>query len=113
MESKAVFIRSGKIVGKVTGEIFYKKLDSRKHFLRKPPAIAFDEKSIDKAVGYGAKRVLVFDTHKEETYTAKISQIYKDGMKVDRGFGKQIALPLSYWKKESAKSTQLELLNVA
>ena len=113
MESKAVFIRSGKIVGNVVGEIFHKKMDSRKHFLRKPPAIAFDVKSIEKAERYGAKRILVFDTHKRETYTATIDQIYKKGMDVNRGFGKQIALPLSYWKIESADVTQLELLNVA
>ena len=113
MESKAVFIRSGKVVGNVTGEIFHKRMDSRKHFLRKPPAIAFDEKSLEKAMSYGAKRVLVLDTHKKDTYTATISQIYKNGMKVDRGFGKQIALPLSYWKKESAELAQLELLHVA
>jgi len=113
MKSKAVFIKSGKIVGKVTRDVFHKSLDSRKHFLRKPPSIAFDKESLKNAIQYGAKRVLVFDTHKKETYTATIDQIYKNGMDVNRGFGKQIALPLSYWEIESANSIQLELLNVA
>ncbi len=113
-EKKAVFIRSGKAVGSVINNIFFKKLDSRKHFLRKPPAIAFDVSSIEKAERYGASIINVYDTHKKVIYTAKISTLNKNGMKLNRGFGNQIALPLHFWKKESEKTQQqMELLDAS
>ena len=111
-EKKAVFIQSGKAVGSVIGKKFIKKLDSRKHFLKVPPAIAFDVSSINKAERYGATILSVFDTHKKVFYTAQIKSLQENGMNINRGFGSQIALPLQFWKKESGdEQNQMELLS--
>ena len=112
LEPKAVFIQSGKAVGSVIGKKFIKKLDSRKHFLKVPPAIAFDKSSISKAERYGATILSVFDTHKKVFYTAQIKSLHENGMNINRGFGSQLALPLQFWKKESVdEQKQMELLS--
>ena len=112
LEPKAVFIQSGKAVGTVIGKKFIKKLDSRKHFLKVPPAIAFDVSSIKKAERYGATILSVFDTYKKVFYTAQIKSLQENGININRGFGSQIALPLQFWKKESVDElNQMELLS--
>ena len=94
--------------------MFVKKLDSRKHFLKVPPAIAFDKSSINKAERYGAKMLSVYDTYKKVFYTAKIKSLRENGMNINRGFGNQIALPLQFWKKESVdEQKQMELLSAS
>tara|TARA_B100001939_G_scaffold26639_1_gene21511 strand:- start:518 stop:880 length:363 start_codon:yes stop_codon:yes gene_type:complete len=113
-KSKAVFIRNGKAVGNVIHDVFHKKLDSRKHFLRTPPAIAFDVSSIKKAERYGAKKINVYDTYKRESYTALIKTLNQNGMRLNRGFGEQIALPLQFWQVTSAdEGEQMELLDAS
>ena len=106
MIEKAVFIRRGKAVGTIKGDVFYKKLSSRRHFLRKPPAISFDEESLKKAFNYGAKKIVIYDKDTKKNYTANFETVYEKGFKVGRGFGKQIALPLSFWNvEEDAQET--------
>jgi len=109
MIEKAVFIKRGKVVGNVKGDTFYKRLSGSKHFLRRPPAISFDEKSLKKAYGYGAKRIVVHDKDTNKNYIANLYTVYEKGFKVDRGFGKQIALPLSFWNVEEDAQETLAL----
>ena len=55
MKSKAVRLGK-KVVGTVEGNTFSKTVDSSKHFLRTPPAIAFDELALSQAEEMGASR---------------------------------------------------------
>jgi len=106
---KVIFIKSGRAVGTVRGDVFYKGMSSKKHFLRKPPAISFDEQSLKKAFDYGAKKIVIHDKDTNKNYIAKFETVYEKGFKVDRGFGKQIALPLSFWNVEEDAQETLAL----
>ena len=67
MKSKAVRLGK-KVVGTVEGNTFSKTVDSSKHFLRTPPAIAFDELALSQAEEMGASRIKVKDKLTGITY---------------------------------------------
>lgn len=88
---------SGKPIGKVRGETFFKNIHGSRHFLRKPLAIAFDVETLDAAECAGASRVQVIDQETGVMYSAAISHIRRAGFEFDRGYGRQIALVLHGW----------------
>lgn len=85
---------SNLVVGHVDGAIFRKTVRGSAHFLRKPPAIAFDVSTLDAAERAGALAVLVIDSESGHQYAQRIEVIRRHGFSVNRGFGKQIALPI-------------------
>ena len=87
----------GHVVGKVKGTTFYKSVFGSRHFLRIPPAICFDVKSLKDAERVGAVYAEVDDRETGKVYHAPIRSIWERGFKVNRGFGEQIALPLGLW----------------
>lgn len=89
----------GRIVGEVRGGIFVKRVKASRHFLRVPPAIAFDIESLEQAQAAGAEKVKIIDTESGKIYKAFISTIWEKGFEFDRGFGKQIALLISDWSQ--------------
>ena len=90
---------AGKIVGYVATDTFYKKLAGSRHFLRKPPAIAFDVASLEQAKAAGAEVVKVTDKETGITYTATILHIFAKGKKFNRGYGEQIYLTMNGWSR--------------
>ena len=92
-------IVNGKKVGQVFKDVFYKELRQSKHFLRKPPAIAFDINSVEQAKQLGAKHIMIKDTENILIFRASIKQLELDGFKFDRGHGEQIALGLEKWSR--------------
>jgi len=70
------------------------------HMLRKPPAWAIDVAILERARKDGALVVEVYDTETGVTYWAAISAFRRWGFEVDRGYGRQIALPLGRWQIE-------------
>lgn len=86
-----------KPVGFVKRDCFYKNFRASVHMLRKPPAIAFDVESLDMAEQAGAVRVQVTDTETGTMYRANLAHIRENGFPFNRGFGEQVALPLSGW----------------
>ena len=89
---------SKKVVGTVAGHVFFKSIYGSRHFLRRPPAIAFDVQSLADATRAGAVVVVVTDMETGTTYTSSIPYVYKAGFSINRGFGNQIALPMSKWE---------------
>ena len=87
-----------RVVGQVVGNTFTKKVRASIHFLRIPPAIAFDICTLDYAENFGALYVQVEELESSRIYSASIRLIREKGFIVDRGFGKQIALHLSQWQ---------------
>ncbi len=80
--------------------------------LRKPRAWALDCQSLDDAEALGARQVEVHDTESGLTYRASVALIRARGFQFDRGFGRQIALPLDQWNMErpgAPKAVQLGL----
>ena len=85
------------VVGKVEGDVFLKSIRGSRHILRKPPAIAFDVSTLNQAEQAGAVIVQVVDQETGITYRAQIAHIKDVGIRIDRGYGEQIALPLEGW----------------
>lgn len=91
-----------KIVGEVINNVFSKRVHSSRHFLRKPPSIAFDIETIEQAKSKGATEVEITDLDTGRIYRISLERLLEKGFKIDRGFGLQLALPLSYWQIEEA-----------
>lgn len=87
----------GRVVGFVRGDTFTKRVQASRHFLRKPPAIAFDVQSLITAQRLGATRVEVTDTESGRVYRVQLETIRARGVRVNRGFGDQLALLLHEW----------------
>jgi hypothetical protein len=97
-------------VGEVCGEEFIKKVRGSKHFLRKPPAIAFDISSLEEAKACGATTVRAIDDETGKVYQVPISTIFSKGFIFDRGHGSQIGLVFRYWQQgNDPLATQLGL----
>ena len=84
-----------KVIGRVIGHTFEKSIQGRKHLLRTPPALGFDLSTLEDAERAGATAVAVTDSETGRVYRADIATIRRNGFPVVRGFGRQIALPLS------------------
>src|SRR4051812_364846 len=84
---------NGRTVGTVVGHEFQKTIHEQ-HFLKKPPAIAFECASLDAAEQAGATFAVITCFESRATYIALISMIRERGFSFNRGFGAQIALPL-------------------
>lgn len=98
VQSDCIPIRVGnQVVGQVKGDTFYKSIRASKHMLKIPPAIAFDVSTLKDAERAGAMKVQVTDSESGTVYKATIAQIWRGGFRVNRRFGKQIALPLQRW----------------
>lgn len=95
---------NGKVVGTVKGDCFIKRVASSKHFLRRPPAIAFDESTLRDAEAAGARRVEVTDIESGRVYRASIETIWARGKGFNRGHGPQWFLPLKEWNRGQAPS---------
>jgi hypothetical protein len=99
-----------RIVGEVRGVEFIKRVRGSKHFLCKPPAIAFDISSLEDARATGASVVRIIDDETGKTYPAPISTIFSKGFPVNRGQGEQIGLEFQYWQRDNDPlATQLGL----
>lgn len=96
-----IYAGNGKAIGTVRGNCFFKRVQGSKHFLRQPPAIAFDVYSINQARAAGADTVKVTDTETETTYTAELEHLLGHGTLFNRGWGEQIYLPLNGWIKKA------------
>ena len=82
-------------VGQVTGAVFEKSIAGSKHLLHRPQALAFDLSTLDDAERAGAEFVAVRDSETGTVYRQRIDTIRRYGFMVTRGFGRQIALPLT------------------
>jgi hypothetical protein len=72
--------------------------------LQRPPAIAFDISTLDDAQRAGATQLRICDTETGKTYCASIRLVREHGLRFNRDFGDQIALPLAYWSIDGALS---------
>jgi hypothetical protein len=84
-------------VGVVEGDVFMKRISGSKHFLRKPPAIAFDISSLQHAEEAGATIVQVTDVDNGEMYRCTMHRIWQKGFEIDRGHGAQQAVTMENW----------------
>ncbi len=106
MKNKVVRLGK-KVIGNVEGDTLNKIVDSSKHFLRTPPAIAFDELALSKAEELGATKIKVKDKLTGITYHSTIDAVRSRGFAFNRGFGSQVGLALSEWSKNEESQIKI------
>ncbi len=86
----------GRVVGHVAGDLFTKAVRGSVHMLRKPRGWASDVAALREAMdGRGLHGI---DRHGNgAVYRAAIADMLDRGLRFDRGFGAQVALPLDTW----------------
>ena len=95
--STPIYVRGrSKPIGFVAGGVFYKQL-RKKHFLTRPPGIAFDRSTLRDAERAGASSIYITNSDTGDTFTATIGDVWRWGYSVNRGYGDQIALALIRW----------------
>ena len=83
--------------GRVRGTTWTKQVRASVHMLKRPPAWALDLADLLAAERAGARLVLVREQERGIVYRAPIELVRSMGIPLDRGYGKQIALPLGHW----------------
>ena len=84
--------------------------------LQRPRAWACDVAVLRQAEALGARAVEVVDTETNTTYRAPLERFWTRGIRVNRGYGEQVALLLSDWLpagQPAVEAAQLSLLEVA
>lgn len=101
----------GRSAGRVIAGTLRKSISASRHLLKKPPAIAFDVSVLEDAARLGAVRVEVRDTESGTVYRAELADFWQYALRLNRGFGKQLALPLNRWRvRGTTPDGQLPLL---
>lgn len=111
LKKQPLYGDSGKVVATVEGQELYKRIQA-KHFLRKPPAIAFDLSVIRQAEELGATHIRVVDTTSRSVYRVTMKKFRAIGFPVNRGYGAQMGLTLPHWtesRPDESTPTQLSL----
>ncbi len=77
------------------------------HMLRYPPAWSFERTILEQAHEQGVSVVEVQDAETGVTYSTPLATFWQKGIRLNRGAGEQIALPLNLWRKEDPKQPTL------
>jgi hypothetical protein len=112
-QSHCIEIYSGsKVIGEVNnGDTFQKRLESRRHFLRRPSAIALSLDSLEQAEKAGALFIKIIDLDSGRVFWTIIEHMRNKGFIIQRGgFEPQLALRLKDWSpKKPALEKQFSL----
>ncbi|GIV15859.1 MAG: hypothetical protein KatS3mg022_1294 [Armatimonadota bacterium] len=87
--------------------ILKRRVQASRHQLRQPPAWAFERNILEQAHEAGASLVEICDVETGITYTAPLATLWQKGIRIQRGHGEQIALPLNLWHTEDPKQGRL------
>jgi hypothetical protein len=99
----------GKVIGRLVGKTLQKKVKGSVHQLRKPPSWAWDELVLEQAERLGGNQSEVTDIETGKKYIAKLSLFHVHGIQINRGHGRQIALPIAYWSTDEEDNLQIRL----
>lgn len=97
----------GKIIGEVEGQVFKKPVDASIHQLRKPPAWGIDEDIFRKYIMNRCHTIQITDRKTAQTWTCSVDTFRRKGFLIDRGYNKQVVLPLFYWTVEGTGQMRL------
>ena len=91
-----VYNAQGRVIGHVTPDGWLEKhVDPAKHMLRKPAGWATDEGHLSLPIR--GLRLLCPDGTR---YEASLELFRRHGISIERGFGRQVVLPLGFWRVE-------------
>mgnify|MGYP003375131296 CR=1 FL=1 len=95
------FTFKGKAVGKVQGGTFRRTVKPA-HQLRQPPAWALWEGLVTALEAVGV-RYVELDQEDGVSWLAPLELFRSMGIRIDRGAGPQLALPLQYWTRSEIR----------
>jgi hypothetical protein len=102
-----IYTASGKVAGVFDQvERVFRKRCRNEHILHSPPAIAIDESVLLRLHQLGCERVEVELVESGRTLSAPFSA-FENGIRLNRGHGEQIALPLGRWRVEEPEQPTL------
>ena len=90
--------------GRMVGDCWQKTVCASKHLLRVPKGWAMDAADLDAAQAVGARLVHLHDLETLRHYWATPATIRARGFVLERGAGRQIALPLEHWRATRAEA---------
>ncbi len=99
----------GKVIGRLVGKTLQKKVRGSVHQLRKPSGWAWDESVLIKAEELGGTEAEITDIETGTRYITNLSLFHVHGILINRGHGKQIALPIAYWDTDEEDNPQIRL----
>lgn len=103
---------NGRVIGEVVGDTFTKQVRGSIHQLRAPRAWGVDVDALEEAERLGARWVVVVDRDDGSRYRASVAAFWERGVRLERGFGPQVALPLAYWQRTGAGEREVEQLGL-
>ena len=92
-------------VADLIGTTVVKRVKEKTHMLRTPPSWAFDKKIIDEAYANGATDIRIETTDTDKVYKTTMKIFIDKAIKIDRGFGRQVALLIENWTTKSPEET--------
>jgi hypothetical protein len=99
------------VIGEVRGDTYFKKIHD-KHFLDKPRGIASDVDALRQAQNAGAIYFVAYHVESKREYRAPIARFFSRGIRVNRGYGEQLALVIADFNKND-EPTQPALFNLS
>ena len=99
-------------VGEVVREngmtLLRKRVDSRRHKLRRPEAYGLEVSLLAQAEALGVRQVELFESDTGRVLTASLSAFREHGVEIQRGgFAPQLALPLAWWSARDPRQQRL------
>jgi hypothetical protein len=110
-KQKKVVKAGNNYIGYLKGDQFIKPVDGSKHQLKCPPAWAIDADVFEKEIKPYASEIVIIDRETGNRYLASVAVFDAKKKSLDRGFGRQYYLTLSFWKLEQPDCKQLSLIS--
>ncbi|MEN4011931.1 MAG: hypothetical protein ROW48_07855 [Bellilinea sp.] len=105
--SQVYFTANGKIAAQLRGSVLRKTVRGSHHQLRKPPGWAIDLRILEQARQDGCRLVEIIDLESRQVYTAPTDAFDRHGIRLNRGFGEQVVLPMAHWSTRDARQPTL------
>lgn len=105
-----LYSESGKIIGWKEPDAICKSIIASLHMLQKPKGIAWDLSVLERAREEGLKKTRIYDKETGNVYEANIEDFFHFGFEFNRGYGKQVVLPIERWRiKTPGKTYPIQL----
>lgn len=93
---RPVYSATGRVCGEIAGPVL-KKNAQPNHMLRRPAGWGWDKAILEEARGAGCTHTEI--TCRGVVYRAALANFTRYGVKINRGYGEQVILPLMHWQQ--------------
>lgn len=90
----------GKVIGKVSGDVFSKRVLASRHLLKALDAWGIDKSVIDSLVKEGVQNIVIYEKEGGIYYEVSVEDFVAKGIEGDFGHGRQIFLPRTNFTKK-------------